>query len=380
MPDHLNAPEFDALAAEYVLGTLDASERAHTRVLLDIDGEFAAKVRMWERRLGELHLMVEPIEPDWQVFERVKARIGGFEANPFYQALGARKDNESAQAAPEDAPQQPPPPGLWDTTPGEAAAPEPVMPEAGLPPAAQAAAEPVVPEAGLPPAAQAAAEPVVPEAGLPPAAQAAAEPVVPEAGLLAAASAVSEPVVPEAELPPAAPAEPLAAPDAGEGVSASSSMLAEATAEPTPSPDLAETTAGPPLAPPVPEAPPLPSPAPMPRELAAVEPRTVQPISRPESERTIPVSTISRGRTVAAPEAPSDVVRWRRSIRQWRTFALLMTVLALTLASFMAALRNFPERLPASVRAQFITTAAAPLGDVLRPGRPPAPPESQFEE
>jgi hypothetical protein len=344
MPDHVNAPEFDALAAEYVLGTLDASERAHTRVLLDIDGEFAAKVRMWERRLGELHLMVEPIEPDWQVFERVKARIGGFEANPFYQALGARKNHESAEAAPEAAPQQPPLPGLWDTTPGEAAAPEPVATETGLPPAAQAAPEPVVPEAGL----------------------------------LAAAPAVSEPVVPEAELPPAAPAVPLAA--LGEGVSASSSMLAEATAEPAPSPDLAETTAGPPLAPPVLEAPPLPSPVPMPSEPAADAPRTVQPISRPESERTIPVSTISRGRTVAAPEAPSDVVRWRRSIRQWRTFALLMTVLALTLASFVAALRNFPERLPTSVRAQFITTAAAPLGDVRRPVRPSAPPESQFEE
>jgi hypothetical protein len=307
MPDNVNGPEFDALAAEYVLGTLDASERAHTRMLLDIDGGFAAKVRMWERRLGELHLMVEPIEPDWQVFERVKARIGGFQANPFYQALGARKDHESAQAAPEGGP-QPEPPGLWDTAPGEVAAPEPVVPQA---------------------------------------------------------------------VPPTAP-------DAGEGVSASSAMPGEATAEPVPSADLAAGTAGPPARETsVLDPPPLASPGPMPREPAADQPRAVQPIARvPESERTIPVSTISRGRTVVASGAPGDVIRWRRSIRQWRTFALLMTVLALTLASFVAALRNFPERLPPSVRAQFVTTitAAAPLSEVLRPMRPPVPPESQFEE
>src|SRR6185295_18128382 len=102
MSDSLTAPaanatesEFDPLAAEYVLGTLDASERAHTRVLLGIDDAFAARVKQWERRLGELHLMVEPVEPDWRVYERIKARIGGFSANPFY-TLGSQ---EAAQAA-----------------------------------------------------------------------------------------------------------------------------------------------------------------------------------------------------------------------------------------------------------------------------------------
>jgi hypothetical protein len=32
-------------------------------------------VRIWERRFGELHLMVEPVEPDAKIFERIKAKI-----------------------------------------------------------------------------------------------------------------------------------------------------------------------------------------------------------------------------------------------------------------------------------------------------------------
>src|SRR5262249_44106216 len=66
----------DALAAEYVLGTLDSHERALARTLLTDEG-FAAKVRLWERRLGELHFMVEPVEPDAQIWPRIKARIYG---------------------------------------------------------------------------------------------------------------------------------------------------------------------------------------------------------------------------------------------------------------------------------------------------------------
>jgi anti-sigma-K factor RskA len=49
----------DALAAEYVLGTLSADEREHAEALLTLDPGFAASVRMWERRLGELNVMVE---------------------------------------------------------------------------------------------------------------------------------------------------------------------------------------------------------------------------------------------------------------------------------------------------------------------------------
>jgi hypothetical protein len=65
----------DALAAEYVLGTLDAEERARARTLLEADETFAAKVELWERRFGDLHLMVEPVEPDSGVWARIKAKM-----------------------------------------------------------------------------------------------------------------------------------------------------------------------------------------------------------------------------------------------------------------------------------------------------------------
>jgi hypothetical protein len=70
-----NIGDTDALAAEFVLGTLDFDEREQARTLLSTDEAFAAKVKLWERRLGELHLMVEPVEPDPQLWERVKAKL-----------------------------------------------------------------------------------------------------------------------------------------------------------------------------------------------------------------------------------------------------------------------------------------------------------------
>ena len=69
----------DALAGEYVLGTLDADERTRAKVLLDVDHGFRSMVGIWERRFGELHLMVEPVEPAPQVWERIKLKIAGVE-------------------------------------------------------------------------------------------------------------------------------------------------------------------------------------------------------------------------------------------------------------------------------------------------------------
>src|SRR5262249_50261066 len=65
----------DALAAEYVLGSLDFEERARARNLLEADATFAAKVQRWERRFGELHLMVEPVEPDSSDWGCIKAQM-----------------------------------------------------------------------------------------------------------------------------------------------------------------------------------------------------------------------------------------------------------------------------------------------------------------
>src|SRR6516225_402018 len=55
--------DHDALAAEYVLGTLPAAEREQAEALLARDAGFAETVRLWEHRLGELNVMVEAVEP-----------------------------------------------------------------------------------------------------------------------------------------------------------------------------------------------------------------------------------------------------------------------------------------------------------------------------
>lgn len=68
--------DLSALAAEYVIGTLDPDERTRANVLLDVNEGFRELVRVWERRLGELHLMVEPVEPDPRILERIKSRLG----------------------------------------------------------------------------------------------------------------------------------------------------------------------------------------------------------------------------------------------------------------------------------------------------------------
>ncbi len=65
----------DALAAEYVLGTLSGDERAQAETLMSIDPAFEAVVRQWERRLGELNVMVEAVEPAPEVWERIQAGI-----------------------------------------------------------------------------------------------------------------------------------------------------------------------------------------------------------------------------------------------------------------------------------------------------------------
>jgi anti-sigma-K factor RskA len=67
----------DALAAEYVLGTLSADEREQAEALLAIDPGFAEIVRVWERRLGELNVMVEAVEPPAEVWDKIKSDIAG---------------------------------------------------------------------------------------------------------------------------------------------------------------------------------------------------------------------------------------------------------------------------------------------------------------
>ena len=73
--------EHDALAAEYVLGTLSGEERDQAETLISLDAGFAASVRQWERRLGELNVMVEAVEPRPEGWEKIKASIAPAQAS-----------------------------------------------------------------------------------------------------------------------------------------------------------------------------------------------------------------------------------------------------------------------------------------------------------
>jgi anti-sigma-K factor RskA len=95
----------DALAAEYVLGTLSAEEREHAEALLSLDPGFAASVKLWERRLGELNVMVEAVEPPPELWDRIKADLGMAEP----QAAVATDVAEDTIFAPTPVEQEPTP-------------------------------------------------------------------------------------------------------------------------------------------------------------------------------------------------------------------------------------------------------------------------------
>ena len=96
--------DHDALAAEYVLGTLSAAEREQAEALLARDAGFAETVRLWEHRLGELNVMVEAVEPPPDLWERIKTGIDGAErrsqaASETLEVTGVQPELADAAAA-----------------------------------------------------------------------------------------------------------------------------------------------------------------------------------------------------------------------------------------------------------------------------------------
>ena len=65
-----------ALAAEYVLGTLDADERTQVETMMTVDSGFRDMVEAWERKLGGLNQMVSSIEPPAHLWERIRVAAG----------------------------------------------------------------------------------------------------------------------------------------------------------------------------------------------------------------------------------------------------------------------------------------------------------------
>jgi len=140
--------DMDALAAEYVLGTLESGERAQALALTTIDPGFVEKIRWWERRLSELHLMVEPIEPDAKIWERIKPKLPVAEPNVQVQPAETPKPAEASDDAT--------PSGVFDELPASAPASMPAAPQltpavTPLAPAADSAPFPAADEALVPP-------------------------------------------------------------------------------------------------------------------------------------------------------------------------------------------------------------------------------------
>ena len=69
------------LAAEYVLGTLDAAEAAEAQARLRADAGFAAAVGFWEARLISLATLAPPAEPPAGLWARIELSIGAAPAN-----------------------------------------------------------------------------------------------------------------------------------------------------------------------------------------------------------------------------------------------------------------------------------------------------------
>lgn len=66
------APDHDALAAEFVLGLLDASAEAEAQRRLASDPAFAREVESWRSRMAELDDTAEPVTPSAALWERIE--------------------------------------------------------------------------------------------------------------------------------------------------------------------------------------------------------------------------------------------------------------------------------------------------------------------
>lgn len=91
--------ELDMLAAEFVLGTLEADERAQVARRREHDPELDALILDWEARLAPLGDEVRPIVPDPRLLARIERRIEAVEAPSTSQPSATDTGQTSAQIA-----------------------------------------------------------------------------------------------------------------------------------------------------------------------------------------------------------------------------------------------------------------------------------------
>jgi anti-sigma-K factor RskA len=68
--------DIDALAGEYVLGTLSRDERRAAATRRETDKALDAAIEAWERRLGPLVDVVPPVAPPPNLYSKIRAQIG----------------------------------------------------------------------------------------------------------------------------------------------------------------------------------------------------------------------------------------------------------------------------------------------------------------
>lgn len=321
MSDVVSSEELNTLAAEFVLGTLDYEERKGAAALLEVDHAFRGIVRIWERRLGELHLMVEAVEPDPQLWARIRPKIGDIEqvelAIPSHTAEHPTEGEATATAfAPSAVSAEP----SSDVLPVEAPENAPLAlasPEEERPVEAAPAA----------PGDEAAVEPAAPVA----------QETMASATMASATKASETPqAVADAEL-----------------------RLAELAALLPPSGQESQPEPGsPPLEAPMSE----PAPSEPPASEAVEEPREPEQVSH---GFVPPPPMVTRS-------VPAAVETVRRTGRGWIAATLLMGLVAIGLAGLIGAWRYFPERLPEPLRIHSLLNLPEPPPPV--PERPPPPP------
>lgn len=143
-------PDKEVLAAEYVLGTLGLAERRQVQQMIASDAAFATLVADWERRLGELNVLVTPVEPPPAILDRIKARHARGDA---VADVLTQEPPAPAEAAPTIAPPavesltgEPPP-----AEPAPAVPPEAIVPAIEAPLIEPAPAPPPPPQPAPPP-------------------------------------------------------------------------------------------------------------------------------------------------------------------------------------------------------------------------------------
>ncbi|MPZ41225.1 MAG: hypothetical protein GEU95_24905 [Rhizobiales bacterium] len=315
MPDVVSDDELNALAAEYVLGTLDYEERKGAAALIEVDAAFRGIVRIWERRFGDLHLMVEAVEPDPQLWERIKPKVPSIEQVPLAIPSHADEQARAAAAAPAEAPA------------GEAARPATSTAAATPPPTEAPAAAAATPAADTT-AAQPKTEATVADGTVP--AVAAAETPPGE-------SKPDESKPDESKPDESKPDE--SKPDESKPADAVPPAIAETERK------LAELTALLPAA-------------------EQSEAGKTEPLSE-DGLHTHAPDLVPRGFVPPVPMGtrgtPTVVeVPVRETGRGWMAATVMMGLVSLVLAGLIGAWRYFPERLPAPLRAHSVLNLPAP--------------------